>query len=735
MSSDIRGDINRLISCILDLTLTKILFRAASKTFHSTKILRHMFTVYVTLSDFEMAFKAFDVYVELSVAGRSRNRRSDDRETVEVDDDELYLRTLADAVGVLCRFGERKDAEKARQVEQLIEDWLSVHAHPFEKTAHGPLSEPLPDSQDRGDTASNVAIAYRSLGISRAHWSRLTYEGEKRSTLQTEALTFFNKALNTKPRGSLDIDTLYAMSLLLADMRDVPEAIRMLKIALASPNEFFASSSLSFSSGLELTTDAFGGPLHDGAVFSKERKLVPLWHLLALLLTARGDYAHAAKSCEAVFEQFGDQSILLGDERSVESRQRTRQQSSVASDERDSRLPMTSIASVMNGFEKEKLLQVKLTQLALVETVEGPTLAVDGTDELFALYARLFGEPKIQGVRRLPQKVPNLRPGTATSGIRSIAGSILNKSRLSHRGHNRPQSLPVQASRPSTARTARQANASESQPMPMIQVTNEDDTMEKRKESASVHRKSQDTSKRHGHESILKRKSGGSLRKRRGSGPGSRPGENDARKSVETSEGKASQTEDVVPPLPETGRHSRNGSLAKGEFVEGSGPGARPATSQSIRSEVATVSQDRYSDQHQHQQLKHQDDSSSAGLSPYGFNILYSPVFSVLQDSRQKISLLSRLWIYVSGLYGRAGMPDDARAAVDEAAKLVEMFELEVARERSSSRAFAERGWGAGASVNELWADLYTQVGLFFSSLSLSPSSLFFWCFPHHEFL
>ena len=668
-----------------------------------------MFTVYVALSDFEMAFKAFDVYVELSVAGRSRNRRSDESETIEVDDDELYIRTLVDAIGVLCRFGGRKDAEKAREVEKLVDDWLSIHAHPFEETAYGPLSEPLPDSQERGNTAVNVSIAYRSLGISRAHWARLMYEGDKRSMLQAEALAFFKKALDSKLGGSLDIDTLYAMGLLSADMRNIPEAIKALKIALASPTELLASSS---SSGLGLKTDAFGEPLHDGALFGRERKLVPLWHLLALLLTARADFSNAAKSCEAVFEQFGDQSNLLGDEGSFDSRQRTRQQSSITSDEKERRLPIISVTNIMNGFEKETLLQVKLTQLALVETVEGPTVAVDGADELFALYARLFGEPKIEGVRKLPQKAPNLRPGTATSAMRSIAGSILGKSRLSHRGRDRPQSLPAQASRPNTARTARQSHMPATQPTPSIHVTNEDGAAEK-EENGVLHRRSQNTSTRQKHESILKRKSGGSLRKRRGSAPGSRPDESVPRKSVGSSEGDTSQVEDTVPPLPETGRH-RNESLARAESVESS---VRPVTSQSIRSEAATISQHRYPDP----MLQHRD-SHLAGSSPYAINLLHSPLFSILQDSRQKISLLIRLWLYVSGLYTRAGMLDDAKAALDEALKLVETFELEVAQERSSSKAFAERGWGAGASVNELWADVCTQVCLlhFESSLQIT---------------
>ena len=55
-------------------------------------------------------------------------------------------------------------------------------------------------------------------------------------------------------------------------------------------------------------------------------------------------------------------------------------------------------------------------------------------------------------------------------------------------------------------------------------------------------------------------------------------------------------------------------------------------------------------------------------------------------------------------------MFEDGRQAVAEALKLVESFESEVAAESSSARALAERGWGGGKSVEELWADAFTAV-------------------------
>jgi hypothetical protein len=62
-------------------------------------------------------------------------------------------------------------------------------------------------------------------------------------------------------------------------------------------------------------------------------------------------------------------------------------------------------------------------------------------------------------------------------------------------------------------------------------------------------------------------------------------------------------------------------------------------------------------------------------------------------------------------------MLDDAQAAVKEAFKLVEVFESEVAQESSTSKAFADKSWGGGKSVEDLWADVYTAVSQTISSV------------------
>ena len=92
------------------------------------------------------------------------------------------------------------------------------------------------------------------------------------------------------------------------------------------------------------------------------------------------------------------------------------------------------------------------------------------------------------------------------------------------------------------------------------------------------------------------------------------------------------------------------------------------------------------------------------------------------------MSLLVDIWIFTSGLYARAQAFEDAREAVTEALKLVETFENELALEFSTAKALADKGWGGGKSVEELWADAYTAVSLHMTTVTdLTDSTTSAW--------
>jgi hypothetical protein len=93
------------------------------------------------------------------------------------------------------------------------------------------------------------------------------------------------------------------------------------------------------------------------------------------------------------------------------------------------------------------------------------------------------------------------------------------------------------------------------------------------------------------------------------------------------------------------------------------------------------------------------------------------PSFSLAQQKRHKVSVLVKVWLFIAELYIRAESLDDAAGAIQEAHKLVESFEAEVAAAESSARAFYLKTWGGGNSVDELWADVLSSVSLLYHSL------------------
>jgi hypothetical protein len=90
------------------------------------------------------------------------------------------------------------------------------------------------------------------------------------------------------------------------------------------------------------------------------------------------------------------------------------------------------------------------------------------------------------------------------------------------------------------------------------------------------------------------------------------------------------------------------------------------------------------------------------------------PLATALQVKRRKIELLIEVWLFVAGLYTRASLFEDAKAAVDEAAELVMMVEGFAVGEGAGLR----RGWGGVKSTDELWADVASSVSLLFTYLS-----------------
>jgi tetratricopeptide (TPR) repeat protein len=614
--------------------------------------------VHASLAEFELAFKAYNSYVEIITRGKDRVEKSG--EAVEgIDSDSTVLRTSAEAIRLLCRFGSRHEAETALEIGHSIERWLEQSEHIRSASDAGSVA-----SADTIVEPAALAAAFCAIGISQAHWARYTYEVEQRAVLQAKAVQYLRKALSPSLGNSNSVEALYALALVLAETRDIPGAIKVVKRAL-SP----ASTSS--------TTVSADGVLSSGVAsdYGRERKLIPLWHLLALLLTSRGDFRAAEKACEAAFEQFGDPTTLFGDEDDDAYRSDHLNQTTGGDALKQ------GIVDRMEGFEKSGILQVKITQLALLELTEGSVSAVDGCDDLLSLYNRLFGNPTGQNVALNASSAtmppPKSAVGTVRGSIFRGRGSIKTSQKDTTAGNS-----SVLSSKGSTA-------ATQSGTTPAIQVTEEDGTthgnghhrhhlfhhhkQEKQDESQTGVNRS--NSKK------LQKRSSASLR----------------RQSI-TEADEAPE----VPPLPE---NVANGAVAQENLSPGKSAESREQPLRAIPHNMDHNSPPLDHSNH----LPRQDVRLPAPFPSLDY-VPSDPRFSKIQERRQKVSLLIDIWLFISGLYCRAQMFQDARQAIAEATKLVEAFEVEVSQVSSTAKSLSEKGWGGGKSVEELWADAFAAV-------------------------
>ncbi|KAH6622189.1 filamentation protein-like protein [Boeremia exigua] len=584
-----------------------ILYRAATKTFHSTQILRYLFIVHASLAEFDLAFKAYDSYIEIVTRGKDRAEQEDTAEE-DVDDDSTVLRTSAEAIRLLCRFGCRTEAEKAIKIGHNLEEWLNHYEDikPITNANEVPAKKPVVEP-------TALAVAYCAIGVSQAHWAQFTYDADARAGIQAKAIQLLRRSLSPALEDSNNVDALYALAIVLAETRDIVGAIKVAKRALSSATKTQAAYSPDGVLSRGSATD-----------FGRERKLIPLWHLLALLLTSRSEHTAAEKACEAAFAQFGDPAVLFGTDagtfRSEHLKDATGRNASPS-----------GIVDRMGSFEKAGILQIKMTQLALIGITDGAVAAVDGCDELLALYGRLFGSPAAEKVKL---EVPAVIAPPKSSG--GSKGSIFRG-----RGSVRSQKdTPAAGSAPA------------------IQVS----------ENGHHHHLPHLTHHKH-----------------------------------ESGNGQAAE----VPSLSE---HASNGAPVRsnasrplssesshGNFVENSKTPLRPV--------AHNLSHDSPPQNHEHQPPRQDTRLPDVNYIPP------DPYFSKLQDRRQKVSLLVEIWIFTSKLYTNAQAFEDGKEAVAEALKLVETFENELTLEFSTAKALADKSWGGGKSVEELWADAYTARG------------------------
>lgn len=635
-----------------------ILYRAATKTFHSTLVLRRLFQVHKSLSEFDLAYRAFDTYIELVERGRTRVAKSKEPEAGH-ESDKIVLTTVAEAITGLCNFGGQPEARKGYELCLKLEDWLitvGVEADDQDDfngvTQNGHV---MTESSSLGVDASTLEIVYRAIGCGKAHWARWTPVSEKRSELQGEALMNLRKACS---QGSPTMETLYATSLLLAETREISEAIECAKRALTK------------------TTNESHSP-----TWVHERKVISLWHLLALLLSSRQDYDSAMKSCIAASEQFIPNEVPIHPARG----------SSIISPSMEKQIDgiLADVGVEFDFAESQRMIEVRITELALTELADGPEEAVNNSNELLSLFSQLFASVDIPIETPVVKRSPVV-PRSSASTIKSTRHSIFGRKRQSGVTDSAKEKAGERAS---TATDTTRPNTQATQ-APTIQVTHED---EKPVGKGHLFRLSHDSS--HSKTSI----DGGSRRVgHRLSHRGHKDGHQDLSQTQTTerpTEVHASNLETVPDdkelPTPIIPINHANSPQSKQEL---------PEVSHNLGSHTSVPPPASHGEQ------PPQQDVHLPTLNAFTNTTSPTPRFPKAVAQRHGLVLLTKVWLVIATLYRRASMFEDSREACDEAAKSAAKVETLVGTTDQSARAYAEAGWGAGTkSADEVFADVYCE--------------------------
>lgn len=606
----------------------QILYNAATKTYHSTTILRSLFQVHLSLAEFDLGFKAFDSYLDIIKKSKARVEKTGIAEP-SLDSDGTVLETMSLAIMSLCLYGHIDAVEKARQLGAELEDWLS-RLSKVTPPENGQSEEGDADQQQLNTVPpQTLALAFQAIGVSQAYWSRVTHEASSRTEIQAKAIRCLRRSLASELGRSKDARSFFAVALLLAERKELSPAIDLVRTALMAPKE-----------------QASGGE-HLYGPYWQERSLVPLWHLLALLLSARQDYTMAARACEGALEQFRDLSVLFGKQDDLHSERST-----------DNEAPAEhprGLVDEMDDAEKEALLQVKMTQLALVELQEGPNAAVNASYELLSLFTRLFGAISVQATTNGAHADP---PKTATTQRRgSIFGSRSQRSQAPTRQSSIVTASDRRSTLPLRPATTAAANG------PPITVT--DDERRPQTTNSSVQRSES------GRRNSLKKRNRSQSRGR------------------SDSAGTASQHDDDPFFTP---------THEKGDTPTKTGRGIpREKTVSSLKSILSSNSRS----------TQQSELPARASYAPP--NSLPAVQFPKATEQLRHATILVKVWTMIAGFYRRAGMFDESKAAVSEAQKLVQHLDTEAAKDPASS-GMKNDAWGQLKSVDELWGDVYSEV-------------------------
>lgn len=654
----------------------EVLYRAASKTFHSTPILRHLFSVHAQLGEFELAIRAFDAYTEIVTKGKARAEKTGKHE-VGLDDDDMVLRTAAEAVKVLCLYGENNEAEKAYEIGQLISTWLRQRRPRSSSSATAKNFDPALAAEkvmaETFSTPSARAAAYRAIGQSEATWARYAFDSLNRQELQDRALDNLRRSISISSSEGVDLETSYMLAYLLAEKRQTKAALETLRDALASDQIF-------------TPTRILANPAEER--FQDRRRRFHLMHLFVLLLSARGEHDAAYSLCEVTIEQLVDAARSCSEAESFDN-------ADGGDGDRHSRDLPTRMTDYLEDAEKEAFLQMKITEIELLVLLDNSPYISAKRQELVKMYEQLFGNPASPEEHKSNAANVNSLPKSRAGTIKSFRHSVFG--------------------RPKPARRSFDSSTFEQPPAPNAGTTNQQTPLPN-PPSVTV---TDTDGEKGGEEDHRGKMSKLSMSIRRGK----QRHTHDLRKMASEELLSDRRAFSDPPPVPSLSNGLGGRSVSNADLPAHTIDNPRSVSGASTdESAGPTVVDD--SDRH-HANGIDSGDGPSQELRIVEPTQLPTrvppPMFSRLARSTHYISVLVEVWLFVSELYMREDLTKDAAAAIDEAEKLVEVLKNDAAAVESSGRAWIRRGWGLGKSIARLLGDIWAQVQSPLLAL-LSPS-------------
>lgn len=379
--------------------------------------MRFLFFLHLSLGELNLALRSLEQYFELVSAGKARSASSDDIQSGS-DDEATALLTAARGLKALCHHGTQDDFERYYELWKTLDSWYLEARSEHRKR---------PKSEDTKMMDKVLIYVGNSLFLCMAAWAEHADDEAVRDSQFDMALTNIETALQFPLRDEDHVELLYASARIEASMNEPSKALSTIKKAI----------------------DVGLGPgrLKRQHITPRVRhRILKCWHLAALLLSADSQYARAADSCNAAWELYGGRDLLYSSPEAFKS------------------------VPGLQMFEKIHVIEMGITNMLLIENLDGGEFAIASSKWLLTIYANAFEsheKNELPSFDWFPSSPSSPAPST-THTHRSLRGSILGLPKgfrkTTPTGRIEPSKLRKQHSHKSLPTSSDQPSSSHSQP-------------------------------------------------------------------------------------------------------------------------------------------------------------------------------------------------------------------------------------------------------------------------------